>query len=272
MSGQMPTVLVNVYPEDRMQISSNKIEEIEDKTVAVYNRASLGPILADKKKTAEFFTANNLPTPPHAQSNSRAFTNARYGSHKGAALVEPGSTLDKRRHNTQFIDTTVAFEDKSYHTTVRLLSIGEEVVHAFVRARDTSDADPSVHEGDTPEDPALLEFLQSELVDKRLDEFEHLSRSLAGKMGPGFFVHDLLIESDTDRIFVCESGLKFDYGLNWLRFEPISDQIPSLRNMFPLEAYAARCGEVFARQCKNYIERSSAWNVDGVTHNLTGLP
>ncbi len=265
MSGQMPTVLVSVYPEDRVQIASSKMDGIEEKAVAVYNRASLGPILADKQETADFFRVNDLPTPPPAQSDSRAFTNARYGSHKGAALVEPGSALDKRRHNTQFIDTTVSFENTSYHTTVRLLAIGEDIVHAFVRARDTGDADPSVHEGDTPENPALLEFLQVELVEKRFEDFETLARRLADKMGSGFFVHDLLLESDSDRIFVCESGLKFDYGQNWLRFEPISDQLPSLRAMFPLEAYAARCGEVFAKQCKTYIERSSARNANDAT-------
>ena len=258
LSQPMPTVLVNVFPEDRMQIWSKELESLEAKAVAVYNRASLGPILADKAQTANFFDENDLPRPPPFRPDAAVFSNSRFGSHKGAALVEAGKAIDTRRHNTAFIDTSVPFGSKSYHTTGRLLAIDGEIAHAFVRARDAKDDDPSVHEGDTPDDPDLLAFLHTELVEPRRAEFGELARRLAGAMGPGFYVHDILIERDSDRIFVCESGLKFDYGLNWLRFEPKANLFPSFGVMFPLESYAAHCGAIFAKQCRNYISNAAA--------------
>ena len=112
-------------------------------------------------------------------------------------------------YNTQFIDTTVQFRESVYFTCIRLVCIGTYLIRIYIRARDVSENNPSVHNKDTPKDRELLDYLHEKLVVPRLEAFHALSDRIGRVLGPGFYAHDVLIENKTGQLFLCETGFKF---------------------------------------------------------------
>lgn len=254
----LSTILVHVFPEDKRQIASKKVLEVEGRCLAVYNGARTGLVIGDKSRTAETFRQNGILTPEFPNASDTVFSNTRYGSNKKAKRIEAGAKIDRARFNTRFIDTSVMFMDRCYFTSVRLVCVNDALIHAFPRARDVEEGNPSVHASNTPLNPALIEFLQSEIVAPYWDVLGRLAKGLAEALGRGFYVHDLLIERSSHRIYVCESGFKLEPTAFWTRVEPISDSLPSQSILFPIEAYAKHVGSVFSWQCKTLIEERPA--------------
>lgn len=259
MASGLVTILVHVFPEDKRQIASKKVFEVESRCLAVYNSASTGLVIGDKAKTAEIFRYNGILTPEFPDASDTVFSNARYGSNKKAKRIEAGAKINRARFNTRFIDTSVEFMGRCYFTSVRLVCVNDALIHAFPRARGVDEGNPSVHASNTPLNPALIEFLQSEIVNPYWDVLGRLGRDLARALGRGFYVHDLLIERSSHRIYVCESGFKLEPTAFWTRVESISDSLPSQSILFPIDAYAKHVGSVFSQQCKILIEERPAY-------------
>lgn len=215
----------------------------------VYNRSALARIIADKRATHQHLLAAGLPVPrlvePGETGTGQVFSNARFGSHLPTALLKGAEHVSPDRHNTEFVDTRVAFEGKHYYTTVRIAALNGTLLAAWVRARDEAEGSANVHSRDTPLHPALLRYLHAALVTDRMTDLLDLTLGLGNAYGNGVFVHDLLTCAKTGRISVAESGLKFDDETYRLHLLPIVGQI---RDLSPIHEpdWPARVAGAFA--------------------------
>lgn len=237
-------IVVHVYREDAVRIDTKRVLDAQRNAGLIFNHPIMGPILGRKEETHRWLTRHGVPMPSVLIHRDKIFSNAFQDSGGPVALLNLDAGLDKTRFNTSFVDTRVMFGGKWFYTTVRLLCVGREIVHAYVRAKDAEPGAPSVHARDTPLDAELIEHLQLGLVSRRMTELRALARLLGDALGPGFYAHDLLIETKTSKIFVCESGFKFDDKSYLDRIAPIANDCPSHSWMITSE-FAERAAELF---------------------------
>lgn len=244
------TVVVHIYREVGCDIAEPGIVAAQKDSI-VFNAPLVGRMIADKKAAHRAFSEAGLPMPPLARGDERyIFSNAVQDSGAATRLLKAGQELNPERYNTAFIDTRVAYEGKSYFTTVRLMCVGPHILHAYVRAGEVSaEGGPSVHAIDTPLEPDLIEFLQRTLVLPRREELKTLAARIADLLGPGFYSHDLLIERDSGAIFISESGFKFHDWSYGNRIRPIAHALPSHRAILTPE-YARRAALLFLAVCR----------------------
>jgi hypothetical protein len=253
-----PVVLIHVYGEDDRRIDTPGIADLERRCALVFNRSAVGPVLADKAASQELLSRFGVPMPPCRAGATDGFQRARYGSavKLRAAGVGAGDA-EVETIRTQFVDTRVEVRGKAYFTTVRLLCVGAEILHAYPRARpttmDTVDLDAaSVHAKDTPLDADLVEALTATLVVPNMEAFRTIATRCFEALGHGFFAHDLLI-SVSGEVFLCEAGFKFDDPAFWRRFEPLKDALPSHAILFPAGTTAEAAALAVVRQCRSVL-------------------
>lgn len=253
------TVLVHIYGEDHEQIVSDRLTALDARAALVFNPSRLGPLLADKQASQDAFAGGGIPVPPVIGADGPGFVRARMGTHEptiAGALAAGTATEDYIK--TAFVDTRVPFRERSYYTTVRLHCLDDEILHAYPRARDAAEGDPSVHAADTPRDPDLIEHLHQMLVVPNGDRFRDIARAMFGVLGHGFFAHDLLIDATSGDIFVCESGLKFDDPAFWMHLEPVAGDIPSQARLYPVDDFARYVAGRFLERCRHLLEPGGA--------------
>jgi hypothetical protein len=219
-------ILINIFGEDHNDIASPQMIHLENKTAAVFNRAKMGTIIADKQRSLEHFTKFGVPMPPKPSADGVTFSNARTGTARTVSLVSGTQELDEGRYNRAMINTVQTFEGRSYHTTVRLMCVADQIVHAMVRARTVEDENPSVHSKNTPLDPKLLGHLQQKLVDDQQETLQQIARSMNDAIGPCFVAHDILFDEHSRDAFVCEAGLKFFDQTFQKHILPIGKSVP----------------------------------------------
>jgi hypothetical protein len=223
-------------------------------THLVFNRLETGRILRRKDLTNQHLSEAGILVPKMLETISNGelvFSNTMTGTARPVSLVDRAEMLVKNRYNTEFIETRREYRGVSYYSAVRLISVGRELLHAFVRMRPASDESPSVHAANVPLDPQIIEYFQDTLIRCRQDELVDLSSRLGDALGPGFFVHDVLVSTRSEQIFVCESGIKFHDFAYTGRLFPISAHLPSHAFMFsPL--FARRSAEAFLRECRRH--------------------
>lgn len=256
MKGRIPTAIVHVYGEDHRRIDTEELREIEKAAALVYNSATVGPVIADKEKARVRLCGAGVLMPEADMGNADVvFSNSRLGTSQEVSVVYPGQALDADRYNTRYIDTTVDYRGKKYYTTIRLLCISDRIVHAYVRARDVAEGSPSVHAKDTPLDPELLAHLQSKLVEGHRPQIQNVADRIFSALGPGFYAHDLMIEANTQKVYVCETNFKFDDSSFSERTRPISGMIPFHQILFPLEGFASECARTLALDIQSRMAR-----------------
>ena len=233
----------------------------------VFNAPSRAPLIADKKRTNEFLASHGILVPTTAATDDApVFSNANARSAAPAFVVTAGHG-EPSRYNTRFIDTTVDVGRRRYFTALRLLCVGSTLIHAYVRARPASE-EPSVHTTNTPQDPELLETLQHLLVFNNSSKLIDLARKLGDALGPGFYGHDVLVERGTSRLFVCETGWKFEAFSFAARMAPIAKALPSHRIFFdgtlPIKSAAA-----FSTECHGLMlrEQRKSASVERLAHH-----
>ena len=244
------SVVVHIYREVGCDLVTPEIIDAQ-KDSLIFNAPETGRVIADKMATNRLLARHGIPVPALAEGHeSRIFSNSVSDSGARIQLLRAGAPLDPERYNTEFIDTRVRVEGKSYLTTIRLLCVDRHILHAYVRASEVSpEGRLSVHAIDTPLDPALIEHLQATLVVPRMQELADIARRLADVLGPGFYAHDLLVRRGTGEIYVCESGFKFHDWSYGNRIKPIADALPSHRIMLTPE-HASRSAELFLQACR----------------------
>ena len=246
-----PRILVNLVNEDRDDLEPYKIpNDLLQNVTAVINSHKIAGIIRDKKAANLFFSEHHISVPGHnLDERTNVFSNARFGTGASAFIVDNLQELDEERYNTQFIDTTVQFRESVYFTCIRLVCIGTYLIRIYIRARDVSENNPSVHTKDTPKDRELLDYLHEKLVAPRLEAFHALSDRIGHVLGPGFYAHDVLIDNKTGQLFLCETGFKFydDAYEEWM-IGVVGDR-NFLCNVSDQETYAGYAASVFVSYC-----------------------
>lgn len=246
-------IVAHIFSEEGILSDSFHKLKIPNRNFLVFNRPELGEILGQKAHFNRLMSMHGIPVPKlvtDAGGEKMVFSNAASGSGADAYLLnDRNSKLDSNRYNTEYIENRRIYNGHYYYNTVRLLTVGCELVHAYVRLRPDSEGSASVHAKNTPLDPALIEYFQKILVEDRINELKKLSEQIGLALGPGFFVHDTIISSETEEIFVSESGIKFEDDAYINRLYPIAAYLPSHYVMFSPE-FAKRSARAFVKECQ----------------------
>lgn len=247
----LPHVLVNLVNEDLEDLEPYKIpNDLLQHVTAAFNSHEIAGIIRDKKETNLFFSEHHISVPGHnLDERTNVFSNARFGTGARACIVDNSQELDEERYNTQFIDTTVRFKESVYFTCIRLMCIGTYLTRIYIRARDVSENNPSVHTKDTPKDHELLNYLHETLVAPRLEAFRELSYRIGCLLNPGFYAHDVLIDNKTGQLFLCETGFKFYDDTYEERMIDVVGNRNFLFNISDQETYAGYAASIFVTYC-----------------------
>jgi hypothetical protein len=245
VEGQKASIVVHLYGEDHVDIRSDRMAKVEAQAAVVFNSAEIGPVLADKQMSLEHFTKFGVPMPPPPVPGVPVFSNDRKGASREIAILESSDLLDESRYNRAMIDTVQTFEGRSYHTSVRLMCIADRVFNAMVRARPVVQNNPSVHTADTPLDPNLLSYLQKRLVEDHYQAYQDVATKMFNATGPCFAAHDILFDSKTAELLVCESGFKFFNKVFRDHLAPIQKDLPFHQVLFDQNTYANQAARVF---------------------------
>jgi len=239
--------LVMIYSETLMDVDDLDIRSHVGGDRIVFNSPSTGRLISRKTILNQTLSANGIPTPQRltgCTADRPVFSNENNNSGATAHLLSADSVLDPERYNTEFIDTRREFAGRSYYTSIRVIAVGREMIHAYVRARPDEEDSPTVHAKNTPLDPVLVEHLQATMVQNREEELTRVTAQISDTLGPGFFVHDIVVCNRTEKIFVCESGFKFNDDAYTDHLFPISTELRSHELLFS-GAFGKRAAEAF---------------------------
>ena len=250
-----PHVVVHIYSEEVPRDDLIPLSADLSSASRIYNPRHIGAVIGDKIQTNRILSGGGVPMPRHISDPSSThardvFSTSPIGTQQAATIIEPGDPLGPDKYNVEFIDTRIPYNNVDYYTTVRLMCIGGEIVHAYVRAKAAHVDDPSVHGSDTPLDPPLLEYLHATLVHDIWPELKQLALTLAGTLGPGFYAHDLLVEQPDGHLYVCEVGFKYMGGAFVEHILPIGAHLPSFRVLLGPE-YGQLAAHAFLRDCRS---------------------
>lgn len=206
-----PLVVVMLYGEDNVVLESSSMLQMLEGADVVFNHPRTGEIIRSKRRTNQVLTAAGVPMPEVMEAADKpVFSNADASSNARITVLEAGAHLDQERYNTELIDTRQRINGTEYYTSLRLMCVGPYVTHVFVRARDVSEDNPSVHSKNTPRDAGLIREFERLLVEPNDAQFLALAQRAYSVLGPGFYAHDILVESGSGRALVCETGFKFN--------------------------------------------------------------
>ena len=217
----------------------------------VYNHPKSGAIISNKRSANEALSKVGCLVPRSADvlnSEDTVFSNAMEESGAFAFTAKKQSGLDSSRHNTEFVDTRVLHAGVEYFTTVRLMCINNIITHQFTRARPSSEGNPSVHAKDTPRDADLVNALHHEVCKTAGAQFQKIANQIFDAFGPGFYSHDVLVDRSDGRVFVCETGYKFDDMAYQGHMREIARQIDGLEGFEDAEATALASADVLANE------------------------
>ena len=251
LSDGVPTIVVNLINEEFDNLDSWEIiGDLLHETDAVFNSLRIAKIIRDKEETNKLLSGNGISMPRNNIGESKKiFSNVRIGTQKPVFIYEDLKELDDDRYNTEFIDTRIQFRNSVYYTIIRLMCIGSQILQIYVRARDVSENNPSVHNKDTPLDPELLDFLYKQLVVPRLTNYFLLAESIESILGPGFYVHDVLVDNDSDDLILCETGFKFIDRSYTNRMTGVISDSKFMSSILDQTTYAGYAASVFVTYC-----------------------
>ena len=242
------TAVILVYSETRERHLLRDFADLTQKNAAFtfYNNPKTGEIIGDKLATNSELSGAGILTPPLAGGTTRAFSNAPMDSHATTSVVDTGQPLNPERYNTRFINTVRVHNGKSYYVALRTLAVSGTMIAAYIRLRPTGESEASVHAADTPLDPHLIAHFHKTIVEENRERLTDLCERLGRVWGPGFYAHDILPCSDTDALYVCESGFKFDDMAYRTALWPISSDLPFLSDHFTV-----RIADIAAQEISN---------------------
>ena len=245
-------IIIHLFGEDHADITSERMLSIEQSALAVFNSSLTGKVLSDKLLSENIFRDYGVPVPKRAES--AGFVRQRYGTAQEVQLFENSNASANFNSDievsNEFVNTVQYYDGVGFYTTVRTLCINDTVLHSYVRARAVFEGNPSVHAKNTPKVPSLIEQFQDKLVTSNLSEIKRISSQLYRALGNGFYSHDLLIDNCDGKVYVCESGFKFDDLAYWGHLSSIKNEVPSHSLLFPVENFAADSAKIFISICK----------------------
>jgi hypothetical protein len=247
------TAFVFIYNETFQRELLDSFAALESKLCSpVYNRSEIGRIVGDKFLSNEFLSAKGVPLPRLlTKASTKVFSNARIGSHAAIKVVNPGEELSRDRYNTEFIDTRYEYNGSSYFAAIRALAVTGTMTCAFVRLRPAKEDNPSVHASDTPKNASLIFHFHERLIEANESALLTLCSQLGNALGPGFYAHDILPCKETGKLYVCESGFKFDCQDYREAMWPISSDLPFLKEHFSVDIAEMQAAALFEQALAN---------------------
>lgn len=240
------TVVVLIYGEDQFIPDYLGLKDCLARADLVFNHTDTGKIICNKKATHLFLSNKDVPMPAaqfEGIATKQVFSNHNTSTGADVSVLAAQSLLNSERYNTEFIDTKVKIGSEHYYTTIRLMCVGGTVTHCYVRARIAQDGNPSVHAKNTPIDAKLLNVLYAELIEPRKQKLSELAVKVSQALGLGFYSHDILIDTKTQKIYLAEVGFKFNDPSFLMRMSPVLAGVPTMtgfttaedtaRNSFP---------------------------------------
>ena len=249
-STSIPTILINLIHElyddlDKLAVSNLVFQD----KVVEFNSLSTAGIICNKYKANQFFSKNDVLVPRLDPKNCKIFSNTIIGTKSPVMVYETIEDADKSRYNTEYIDTTLEFRNKKYFSTIRLICIGSIIVQIYARAADIEKGNPSVHNADTPLDPDLMEHMYNSLVMPNLHNFRSIANRLENILGPGFYVHDLLIDQESGKTYLSETGFKFFDTTYSKHMIEVTGNRKFLTGVMDMETFAAYSATIFVNYC-----------------------
>jgi hypothetical protein len=261
--GKQHDAAILLYNEVQARKKLHVWNTIEEASRAARSRKTLlvhdpliGRVVADKTSTNETLAKGGVEVPKRvsaAVAPFKVFSNENIGSHAPTYMVEARLPLDRSRYNTEWIDTRHEHNGQSYYIALRAMAVGSRCVSIFLRARPADQGDASVHNTDTPIDAELWNALYQRIVIPQTQAFESLCEQIANVLGIGFFSHDILPESSSGRLLVCETGFKFDDYLFRSHLMSLSGQLVAddfLSDRFPIRSAEFFAGELSRAICQ----------------------
>ena len=246
-------VLINVFNEQHERDDIVFFDDDLPPHFAI-NPLSLRDVLNDKRTLSEHYKKHGIPTPADSEMGQDGFEIYATNSSRPPRLVATGQSPQDGHHVTKFIETSRPYKGRVYRTYVRLFAIGPYLISGNVGVRPWAEDKLSVHLMDTPLDAELINHFQWLLVDRNIDRFRELAKRLGDCLGPGLFAHDVVVESETQNIYVCETGIKFEIGEAENYFAPVRLDVPALD--FHLDEFAKHTADGIVR-CAN---DNGVWN------------
>lgn len=206
------------------------------KNCFVHHGSSLGSILGDKMKTNLFLTQNGIACPrliDNFDYNGKVFSNGRCGSHAKTFLLDGSKNIKITDYNTEFIDTSFDYKGDLYYACPRAMCIEGEITDIFLRFRNAKQLNPNVHAGDTPRDCELQNFYYETKILPNISKLKDFCLSVGKVFGLGFYGHDLLLCSNTNKFYMAESSFKFDNIVMWKN--KIKDMQPFIKHEKSIE-------------------------------------
>lgn len=248
-----PLAIIFLYNEERLEDyppdATMRILEQRPRTI-VYNSPAVARKIAEKSVTNRILTNAAIDVPRmSSRAESPLFSNTNTGSHQPTKIITQGSIVDLARYNTELIDTCVEVDGHEYYVSLRAICVAGRILDLFVRCRPIEDGTPNVHSSDTPLDPDLLNTINSQHVQPRMDDIQNLCRNLGETLGPALFVHDILLSSD-GRLPVCEVGFKFDDTTLVEHLWPVSSGLDFMRKAFSYQ-HAEEVAQVVVESVQN---------------------
>lgn len=250
-SNDKSTIVINLIHEESDELDRWDTEEVlSGKTKAIFNSLQTARIIRNKRETNLLLTQNRIPMPSlDPVPGEKVFSNTNIGTHDPVFVYDSAHLADQSRYNTQYIDTRVDFKENSYYSSIRLNCIGSHIVQINVRASSEAGGNPSVTGTDTPLDDELVEFIHNDRIAPRLPDFLLLAEKIESVLGPGFYTHDTLIERDTGKIYLSETGFKFMSAPYANHMSDVIGDRNFLTGVMDIETYAAYAASVFVTYC-----------------------
>jgi hypothetical protein len=224
-------VVVLVYNEesrlDEPMMTEQLCEEKMERKLLIHP-VKTARIVRDKRLTNLILDSHGVPVPAIIEgetTSKQVFSNAVLGSGHVVQAHKPGDTLDRGRYNTQYINTAHSYKGQDYFVSLRAICVGETCLSVYVRCRPTSEGSPSVHSMNTPVDADLLNYLHVNVALPAYDQIRQVSEKIGEVLGLGFYSHDLLPCSQTGKVYICETGFKFDEATLNAHLRAIKDKI-----------------------------------------------
>lgn len=236
----LPCISLNIISEDKKLLNPYSRACFDHELSMQLNPYHVAHLLRDKVVSMSIMKKAGIDVPlleksELGSSSFPCFINKRLGSGITPRILHSDQIINLTSDDyvSRLIDTTFQYRGRKYRSSIRLLSACGELMACFPRLRKLEHGDsPSVHSADTPLDPELINSAYIQLVRPRLRLFKDLCAKLHSVFEHSFLAHDLLIDTD-GKVFVCESGFKFDdYGYTSHLSSVYSSLLPELQYLW----------------------------------------
>ncbi len=251
----MPNILINLLGEG----ADNRIyalpPHLENSISLIFNSRRLGDIVGCRKTTNTLLAEHGVSVPRRnpLTSGKRKIFSLGGGYPNSATIADSYQELESGRYNVEFIDTRMAFQGKTYVTSLRIMCIGSRVIKFIIRARDCKEGRPEARDRNTPRDPNLIDHLYQKMVVSSQDRLLAMVEDIESVYGPGFYAHDIVLDKNTGNPYLCETELKFFPDTYMRVFQGLLDDKNPMYSTMSYRSYAKRAAAEFMDYCNASI-------------------